>query len=210
MHSRSVVYIIAGEPATQRDLAARIEALRAPWKMCRSLDEFLAGPPPTGPACVLAELPRRGEGDLSWLRRLVRRTPRLPIVVIATQAELSTAVGAMKLGIVDFLDMKCSHRQLGEAVREALRRDAEDRRRIARTAGLRRRLARLTPGQRQVLDLLLAGKCNREMAAELDLSVRAVEVRRGKVMDVMRANSLAELVRLAVLADGEDRDKRRA
>ena len=207
MHSRSVVFIIAGEAATQRDLVARIEALRLPVKVCRSADELLAAPLPSGPACVLAALPHRGDGDLTWLQRLAHRAQRLPIVVIATGAEVPTAVAAMKLGIVDFLEMKCAQGELGAAVREALRFDAEGRRRIARTASIRHRLARLTPGQREVLDGLVAGKRNREIAAELKLSVRAIEVRRSKVMDVMRAGSLAELIRLAVLADGEGRSR---
>ena len=207
MHSRSVVFIIAGEAATQRNLADRIESLRLSLRVCRSADELLAAPLPSGPACVLAAMPHRGDGDLTWLERLTRRAQRLPIVVIATGAEVPTAVAAMKLGIVDFLEMKCTQGELVAAVREALRCDAEGRRRTARTATIRRRLARLTPGQREVLEGLLAGKRNRQIAAELELSVRAIEVRRAKVMDVMRAGSLAELIRLAVLADGEGRDR---
>ena len=125
--------------------------------------------------------------------------------MIATEADVPTAVGAMKLGVFDFLEKKCPAKQLKEAVREALRWDTENRRRIARIHGARRRLAALTPGQRAVLDLLVAGKGNREIAAELKLSVRAIEVRRAKVMEITRAQSLAELVRLAMVGEGEGR-----
>jgi FixJ family two-component response regulator len=127
------------------------------------------------------------------------------MIVIAAEADVPTAVRAMKLGVFDFLEKKCPARQLKETIREALRWDRENRRRIARVHSARRRLAALTPGQRAVLDLLLAGYGNREIAAELELSVRAIEVRRAKVMEVMRARSLAELVRLAMVGEGGGR-----
>jgi FixJ family two-component response regulator len=203
MHSQSVVFIVAGAAATQRDLIARVDPLGIARKVCRSADEFLAALTPAGPSCVLAELPRNAQGDMHWLQRLARKTPRLPIVVIASHGDVPTAVAAMKLGILDFLETKCSDAQFGDAIAAAMRWDAENRRRIARIDRIRRRLARLNAGQRAVLDLLLAGKCNREAAAELKLSVRAIEERRAKVMQIMRAESLAELVRLAVLAESE-------
>ena len=199
MHSRSIVFIVASESATRRDLAARVEAVRLPMKACRSADELLDAPKPSGPACVLADLPRYD--DLHWFKRLTPRGLTLPVVIIAAQADVSTAVRAMKLGSVDFLEMKCSPAQLGKALREALRCDTEHRRRLARLTNIRRRLARLNRGQREVLDLLLAGKCNREIAAELDLSIRAIEERRAAVMELMHATSFAELVRLAVLIE---------
>ena len=201
MHSQSMVFLVAGERAALRDLVARIEPLRIPLTTCRSVGELSAGRTGGGPACVVAELPRRGEHNLPWLKRLRRRAGGLPVIVIATEADVPTAVGAMKLGVFDFLEKKCPAKQLKEAVREAMRWDTENRRRIARIHGARRRLAALTPGQRAVLDLLVAGKGNREIAAELKLSVRAIEVRRAKVMKITRAQSLAELVRLAMVGE---------
>ncbi len=201
MNSQSMVFLVVGERAALRDLVARIEPLRIPLKTCRAPGELLAERTAAGPACVVAELPRRGEHNLPWVKRLRRRAGGLPVIVIATEADVPTAVGAMKLGVFDFLEKKCPAKQLKEAVREALRWDTENRRRIARIHGARRRLAALTPGQRAVLDLLVAGKGNREIAAELRLSVRAIEVRRAKVMKVTRAQSLAELVRLEMVAE---------
>jgi FixJ family two-component response regulator len=204
MHSQSMVFLVAAERAALRDLVARIKPLRIPLKTCRSMDELLAERAAAGPACVVAELPRRGQHNLPWLKRLRRRAGGLPLVVIATEADVPTAVGAMKLGVFDFLEKKCPAKQLKEAVRGALAWHTENRRRIARIHGARRRLAALTPGQRAVLDLLVAGRGNRAIAAELNLSVRAIEVRRAKVMKLTRARSLAELVRLAMVAEGKD------
>ncbi len=202
MHSPSMVFLVAGEAAALRDLTARLQPLRISLKICRSVGEFLDAPTPAGPTCVVAELPRHAQDGLQWIERLRRRGGQLPMIVIAAEADVPTAVRAMKLGVFDFLEKKCPAKQLKEAVRDALQWDRENRRGIARVHSARRRLAALTPGQRAVLDLLLAGYGNREIAAELDLSVRAIEVRRAKVMEVMCARSLAELVRLAILGEG--------
>jgi two-component system response regulator FixJ len=202
MHSQSMIFLVAGEPAALRELAARVESLKVPLTACRSIDEALAAPMPVGPGCVVAELPRRTQDNLRWLERLGRRGGQLPIIVVAADADVPTAVRAMKLGVFDFLEKNCPAKQLKEAVRAALRWDTENRRRIARIHSARRRLAALEPGQRAVLDLLLEGKSNREIAAELELSVRAIEVRRAKVMATMRARSLPALVRLAIVAEG--------
>ncbi len=201
MHSQSMVFLVAGSPAALGDLAARVEPLGIPLKTCRSASQFSAGPLPAGPACVLAEFPARGQDNLPWLERLRRRAAPLPLIVVAAEADVPTAVAAMKIGVFDFLEAKCSGKQLKDSVRQALRWDAKNRRRITRVHSARRRLAALAPAQRAVLDRLLEGKCNREIAAELALSVRAIEVRRAKVMKIMRAKSLAELVRLAMAAE---------
>jgi two-component system response regulator FixJ len=203
MHRRSVVFIIANDAAAQRDLAARVESLGIPHKTCRTAEEFLEAELPPGPACALADFPRRAEGDLQWLQRLAHRAAALPIVVIAAHADVPTAVAAMKQGSFDFLEAKCLEERFAATILAALRWDGEHRRAIARAANARRRLLRLTPGQREVLARLLLGKSNRQIAAELKLSVRSIEVRRAKIMKTMRAGSLAQLVRLAMLGGNE-------
>ena len=201
MHRRSVVFIIANDPAAQRDLAARVASLGIPHETCRTAEEFPETELPPGPACVLADFPRRAEGDLQWLRRLVHRAAMPPIVVIAAHADVPTAVQAMKQGIFDFLEAKCAEETFAQTILGALRWDGEHRRELARTMNARRRLVRLTSGQREVLARLLSGKSNRQIAAELKLSVRSIEVRRAKIMETMRAGSLAQLVRLAILGE---------
>ena len=152
---------------------------------------------------MLADFPRRADGDLQWLQRLAHRTAPLPIIVVAAHADVPTAVQTMKQGSFDFLEAKCAEERFAQTILAALRWDGEHRREIARAANARRRLVRLTPGQREVLARLLAGKSNRQIAAELKLSVRSIEVRRAKIMETMRAGSLAQLVRLAILAESE-------
>ena len=107
----------------------------------------------------------------------------------------------MRAGAINFLEKPCGEQELwaGRA-REALHCDARNRRRFTRRQSIQRRLARLTPGERQVLRLLVAGESNKSIAAELKVSVRAIEVRRAKVMKKTRAESLAELIRMTLAA----------
>jgi FixJ family two-component response regulator len=202
MHRRSVVFIVANDQSAQRDLAARVESLGIPHKTCRAAEDFLEAELPVGPACVLADFPRRADGDLQWLERLRQRTAPLPIVVIAAHADVPTAVQAMKQGCFDFLEAKCAEERFAQTILAALRWDGEHRRELARAALAQRRWLRLAPGQREVLARLLLGKSNRQIAAELKKSVRTIEVRRAKIMATMRAESLAQLVRLAMLGEG--------
>ena len=124
------------------------------------------------------------------------------MIGIAAEADVETAVLAMKRGAFDFLLETCSDQRLRAAVDEAFRWDAVQRRLIARVQSIRRRLKQLAPPLRDVLDLLLKGKSNREIADELGMSVRSIEVRRAKVMQTMKARTLAALVRQTLLAVG--------
>jgi FixJ family two-component response regulator len=118
------------------------------------------------------------------------------------EADVETVVRAMKRGAFDFLLETCSDRQLRTAVDDAFRWDSQQRRHIAHVQSIRRRLKQLPPPLRDVLDLLLEGKSNREIADELGLSVRSIEVRRSKVMRTMRARTLAALVRQTLVGHG--------
>ena len=170
-------------------------------KSCHSAEEFFALAGPAGGACILLDVSQPAT-ELDLLGRLGPPESHLPVVGISNAASVATAVEAMKLGARDFLEASCPERRLGKALEDAFRWEAEHRRQIALVARVRRRRDSLNPGCRQVLDLLLAGRSNRQMAEDLDLSVRAVEERRAKVMRTMRAHSLAELVRLALLVEG--------
>jgi FixJ family two-component response regulator len=107
----------------------------------------------------------------------------------------------MKAGALNFLEKPWRDQQLWEAIQEALKWDAAHRQELVLRAKLRRRLQHLTPGEHGVLRLLIDGRLNKEIAEELGLSVRTIEVRRSKLMKKMKADSLAELVRATLTAD---------
>jgi FixJ family two-component response regulator len=106
----------------------------------------------------------------------------------------------MRAGAINYIEKPFREQHLWESIQEALRCDAENRRVLAKKGLVRRRLAKLTPAERKVLDRLLEGRANKDIAAELEVSVRTVEVRRAKIMEKMRAESLAELIRFTLEA----------
>jgi FixJ family two-component response regulator len=196
-----LVIIVAGDAQARRSLTARVKGLGLAVKLCHSAEEFFVLVGPAGGGCILLDVSQPA-ADLELLRRLGPAEVHLPVVAISDRASVPTAVEAMKLGARDFLEASCPDRRLAKALDDGLRWEAEHRRQIALVERIRRRRDLLKPGCRQVLDLIVAGRSNCQMAEELDLSVRAVEERRGKVMRTMRARSLAELVRLALTAEG--------
>ena len=201
MDNEPIVFLVAGDAKARRFLKARLSTLGPQSKTFRSTDEFLHVYAPGCAGCVLLDV-SGSPVDLDLLPHLGQRGSHLPVIAISEHGSISTAVRAMKLGAMDFLEQSCSDARLAETIEEAFRWDADNRRRITQVEHIRRRLSRLATGHREVLDLLVAGKSNREIAAELELSVRSIEVRRAKVMQTMRARSLAELVRLTMIVEG--------
>lgn len=204
MMTDPVVFLVSREAMPRRMLAARLKAAGLSTVLCRSAEEFFENYEPGKAGCVLLEVVRL-PADLELLSRLGSRESHLPVVVISAVGGIETAVAAMKLGAMDFVETSCSDARLAEAIEECFLWDAAHRRKIAQAETARRRLARLEPRHREVLDLLIAGRSNGEIAEELGLSVRAIEERRAKVVKLMRARSLAELIRLSLIG-GHDPD----
>ncbi|MGA2031315.1 MAG: response regulator [Thermoguttaceae bacterium] len=202
MIEEPMVFIVVDAPAARRNLVARLKTMRLPAAACHSTEELLDLYDPAKPGCLLLGI-APPEHDLKFLERLSRQEPLLPVIVLAVKAEVPIAVRAMKLGAMDFLQEPCADEQLGLALQAAFEWHITHRQRINRIAQIRRRFARLTPPQRDVLELLLVGKSNREIAAELDRSVRCIEDRRSKLMSTVRAKSLPDLVRLVLHAETE-------
>jgi FixJ family two-component response regulator len=194
----STVFLIAGDPAARRAMIARLKTMPWTFETCPSV-EALLDRQPTGLACVLLDISQPAT-DLETLGQ-VRQAAQLPVVATSAKADVPLAVRAMKLGAHDFLDASCADTALAHALQEAFQWHEEHQRQIRRIHGIRRRLAQLSAGQREVLDLVVAGKTNPQIAEELDLTVRAVEVRRSKMMETMKAKSLAQLVRLVITAE---------
>jgi two-component system, LuxR family, response regulator FixJ len=163
-----------------------------------SAAEFLAAYRPDRPGCLVLDVAVRGISGLELQRRLIRDKIALPVVLVAAHADVPMAVEAMQLGAVNFLEKPVPEQKLWESIRKALELDARNRRRLARRRRAEERLAMLTPGEREVLDLILEGKMNKEIAMELGLSTRTIEDRRAKLMKKMNAQCVAELVQLVM------------
>jgi two-component system, LuxR family, response regulator FixJ len=166
-----------------------------------SAQQFLDTFDSTRPGCLLLDVRMPGISGLELLERLCRDDLRLPAIVMSAYGDVQMVVRAMKAGALNFLEKPCRDQQLWEAIQEALKWDAAHRHHVVLRAKALRRLQRLTPGEHDVLRLLIDGSSNKTIAAELNVSVRTVEVRRAKLMKKMKAESLAELIRLALAAD---------
>ena len=163
-----------------------------------SAAEFLAAYRPEEPGCLVLDVAMPEMTGLELQHRLHEEKIDLPIVFITGHGSVQMAVGAMQAGAVDFLEKPFHERQLWDSVHKALDADAQHRRRKGRRARVEERLAALTAGEREVFDLMLEGKSNKEIAVRLTLSVRTVEDRRAKVMKKMQVHSVAELVQVAM------------
>lgn len=205
MEAEPTVFIIDDDLESRRDLGAMVASMRLEARAYGSAGEFLGEYKDSAAGCVLLDIRLPDVNGLSLIERFREQGIRLPVIVVSAHGDVPTVVQAMKAGAVDFLEKPCREQQFWESVQEAIRRDAESRRRRDRHRAFQKRFARLNEGERAVLDRLVAGHTNREIAEDLGLSVRTIEVRRSKVMRKMNAGSLAHLVRL-VLVDGRGED----
>jgi two-component system, LuxR family, response regulator FixJ len=203
METEPTVFIVDEEPMAHQELVATVRSMGWPAEAYGSAAEFLAAFDPLRPGCLLLEAHRPGMDGLTLLGDLMGKEVPLPAVVLSPYPDVPTAVQAMRLGAIDFLEKPCPGERLQEAIEGALQCDAERRPEVVFRIKARRRLRRLTSAERDVLLLLVDGRSNRAIAAELGVSVRTIEVRRAKLMKKMRAASLAELVRMTVAAGAE-------
>lgn len=161
-----------------------------------SAAEFLAYPKPDLPACLVLDVQLPDISGLE-LQRLMSEGDHPHIVFVTGHADIPSTVRAIKSGAVDFLTKPFKDADLLRAIQSALAQNRETRQKRAELAGLRQRLSRLTPRERDVLPLVVGGLLNKHAAAELGISEVTFQIHRGNIMRKMEAGSLAELVRMA-------------
>ncbi len=201
MDDDSTVFIIDDDPAVRQALAVLVRSMHLHAEAFESAQHFLDAFDATRPGCLLLDVRMPGISGLELLEHLSRSDVHLPSIVMSAYGDVPMVVRAMKAGALNFLEKPCRDQQLWEAIQEGLKWDAIHRQHVALKARMQRRLDHLTSGEHDVLRLLVEGKSNKTIATELDLSVRTIEVRRAKIMKKMKADSLAELIRLTLTAD---------
>jgi FixJ family two-component response regulator len=162
-----------------------------------SAGEFLTGPQVKGPACLILDLRLPGLSGLDLQRELRRSGIDIPIIFITGHGDIPTTVRAMKAGAVEFLTKPFRKRDLLDAVTVAIERDRARMRERYETEALRRRYDHLTPREREVMALVVAGLLNKQIAGELATTERTVKFHRANIMEKMVAASLADLIRMA-------------
>ena len=199
------VFVVDDDRAMRDSLSWLLDSVGLRVRSYATAAEFLADHDPAQPGCLVLDVRMPGMSGLDLQAELARRGVELPTIVITGHAEVSMAVRAVKAGAIDFIEKPFSDQLLLDRVRQALEIDLEAREVRRRREDARRRLATLTAREREVLDLVVAGKANKEIASALGLSTKTVEVHRAHVMSKMCVDSLAELIRITLLA-GEIRE----
>ncbi len=201
MHSEPTVFIIDDDPAVRQALTVLVRSMRLQAESFDSAQQFLDAFDPAKPGCLLLDVRMPGISGLGLLEQFSREDIPLPAIVMSAYGDVPMVVRAMKAGALNFLEKPCRDQDLWEAIQEALKWDGQHRQRLALRSKVRNRLQRLSAGEHDVLRRLVEGKSNKEIAGELNLSVRTIEVRRAKLMKKLKADSLAELIRLTLTAD---------
>ena len=201
MQPEPAIHVIDDDDAVRQSLAFLLRTAGLTVRAFESAKAFLDILPQVNSGCVVTDVRMPEMTGIDLLRQLRDSNPDLPVIVITGHGDVSLAVEAMKIGAVDFLEKPFDDDQLLAAVRSALNRDAGAGKRKAELAAITEKLAALSNRERQVLDGLVAGNANKTIAFDLGISPRTVEIYRANVMTKMAANSLSDLVRMAMLAD---------
>ena len=198
MTADGVVHVIDDDADVRQSLAFLLSTAGLAVRVHDSALAFLKVVPDIN-GCVVTDIRMPGMDGLELQRRLSQLRVCLPVIVMTGHGDVPLAVEAMKAGAVDFIEKPFDDEVMLSAIRTALARQADDRGRNARAAAVQERIARLSGREREVLDRLVAGKANKVIAYELGISARTVEVYRANVMTKMQADSLSELVRMALI-----------
>ena len=194
------VYVVDDDEGVRSALALLLKSMGQPAATFGSAGEFLERYDPDRPGCALLDVRMPGMSGLELQEELNRRGVVLPVIFITGHGDVPMAVEAMQRGAFDFLQKPFRDDDLAERIRRALAHDRKLRSQIGEKDQIHARLGRLTPRERQVLKLVTDGKPNKVMAAELGVSQRTVEIHRAHVMRKMGASSLAQLVRMTLVA----------
>jgi two-component system response regulator TtrR len=199
---KGLVYVIDDDDAIRDSLAFLLEGGGMEVETYACAADFLANYRPAPPCCLVLDIRMPGMSGMELQDRLIAQGERIPIIFITGHGDVPMAVQAVKKGAVDFIEKPFNDQQLIDLIGRALQHEQTVQ--IGRQAEVRAtaRLELLTPREREVLDLVVAGKLNKTIADQLGISIKTVETHRSKVMEKMQAKSLADLIQSALAARG--------
>jgi FixJ family two-component response regulator len=169
----------------------------------RSAGDYLLAEPDDAPGCLLLDVRMPGMTGLELQALMAREGYQLPVIIITGHGDVAMAVKAMKSGAVDFIEKPFHDEDLLRSIRHALALDQRQRASQGSRTEIASRRADLTPREHEIMVMVTEGRSNKEMALALGVSTKTVEAHRARVMEKMRAESLAELVRMAMVVGGE-------
>ena len=202
MLTEAIVFLVDDDPEMLKALARTVASAGWPVQTYLSGEAFLSAYDPIQAGCVVLDLRMPRVSGLRVQETLTAQNAHIPLIFVTGYGEVAVAVQAMKAGAMDFLEKPFSEQMLLACIEHAMARDAQMRQVQARRTTFAARLAQLTRREREVLDLVLAGLLNKEIAPRLAISQRTVELHRGRIMQKLHAESAVDLARQVFWAQG--------
>ncbi len=197
MPDTAVVHIIEDDASLREAIDSLLRSVGLTTRSYGSVQSFLSADRPVAPGCLLLDVRLPGMSGLDFQTSLADHDVHLPAIMMTGHGDIPMTVRAMKAGAIDFLTKPFRDQDMLDAVNAALEKDRRRRDGDRDTATLRSKYETLTPREQQVMALVTAGKMNKQVAADLNLSEITVKIHRGSAMRKMAARSLADLVRMA-------------
>jgi len=202
----ATVFVIDDDEAVRGALGMLLRSVGLQTLSFASADEFLNALESEWSGCLVLDIRMPGMSGLELHETLLKRGCRLPVIFITGHGDVAMAVRAMKTGAFDFIEKPFNDQDLLDRIHRALSLEADQRVRNQLCGEARERLQGLTPREKEIMDRIVDGQANKVIAIELGLSERTVELHRAHVMNKMQASSVAELVRLALIAGNRGED----
>jgi FixJ family two-component response regulator len=197
MHAQPTIIVVDDDPGMRQSLESLLRSVGLQVKALASVPEFVRDGRPEGPACLVLDVRLPGRSGLDFQRELSAANIQVPIVFITGYGDIPMSVQAIKGGAIEFLTKPFRDQDLLDAIQLGLARDRAWLENEKALAGLRARFETLTPREREVMALVVAGRLNKQIAYEIGISEITVKVHRGQVMRKMNAASLPDLARMA-------------
>lgn len=197
MTEKPLVFVVDDDPSVRKAMDRLLRSVGLDVRTFESPEEFQRCERPDTVSCLVLDIRMPGQSGLDFQAELVKSKSELPIVFITGHGDIPMSVRAMKAGAIEFLTKPFRDQDLIDAVQMGLKKDRVRREKVTRLADLRERYATLTPRERAIMTLVAAGRLNKQIAAELEVSEITVKVHRAQLMKKMSAKSLIDLMRMA-------------
>jgi RNA polymerase sigma factor (sigma-70 family) len=195
--SNAIIFVVDDDTSLRNAVKRLIRSLGFTVETFDSAQAFLTHEPHDGPACLVLDIRMPGTSGIQLQERLAKAGVQMPIIFITGHGNIPMSVKAMKAGAVDFIEKPFEDQQLIDAIHVAIARSNQLRKQQAELNKLQQRVDSLTPREHEVFRLVASGMLNKQIAFDLGLSEKTVKIHRSRVMQKMKAASLADLVRMA-------------
>ncbi len=198
MQEPSTVYVVDDDPDMRKSLQRLMDSVNQPVREFATAQEFLDAYDPDSPGCLVLDVRMPGMSGVELQKALASKGFPIPVILVTGHADVAMAVEAMKRGAIDFIEKPFRAQALLDSIQRALGRDAEHRSNKAKHDVLEARLTLLTPREHEVVDLVVTGKTNKQIALLLGVSPQAIDAHRAKAMARLQVDSVAALIRLVL------------